>query len=289
MDTRFLKSLIAVVETGSIAGAARRQGLTATAVSQRIRVLEDEFGTPLLSREARSAKPTAACLGLLPRARQLVLDAARLTGELEEGGLTGILRLGAISTALYDYVPSILTAFREQATKAELSIRPGSSKDLFEELMNGDLDAAILVSPPFALPKVLRSETLANQPLVHIAPALAADRDKATIETEDLPWIAYDRTSWGGQIVWAHFAGGNPDGRIICELDSLETIAFMVEQGLGQAIVPAWSGLAARHPGLERTPVPMGETAIRQVVFLSNTDPDHSPLLALAVQAVRQA
>jgi DNA-binding transcriptional LysR family regulator len=43
MDIRFLESLIAVVETGSIAGAARLQYLTAAAVSQRIQALEKEI------------------------------------------------------------------------------------------------------------------------------------------------------------------------------------------------------------------------------------------------------
>lgn len=73
MDTRFLESLVAVVETGSIASAARLQNLTATAVSQRIPALEVEFDTPLLSRSAHSARPTEACLNLLPRAQTLLI------------------------------------------------------------------------------------------------------------------------------------------------------------------------------------------------------------------------
>jgi DNA-binding transcriptional LysR family regulator len=78
LDIRFLESLIAVVEGGSISAAARMQGLTATAISQRIRALEAEFGADLLIRAGHKATPTKACLNLLPRVRDLILEAAML-------------------------------------------------------------------------------------------------------------------------------------------------------------------------------------------------------------------
>ncbi|MCS5514961.1 LysR family transcriptional regulator [Pseudomonas qingdaonensis] len=59
---RFLKSLVAVVETGSIAAAARRENRTAAAISQRVQALERTLGCTLLLRTAHAIRPrTSAC------------------------------------------------------------------------------------------------------------------------------------------------------------------------------------------------------------------------------------
>ncbi len=87
MDIRFLESLVAVVEGGSISAAARVQGLTATAISQRIRTLEAEFGADLLIRSGHRASPTKACLNLLPRARNLILETAMLKRDFGSNAL----------------------------------------------------------------------------------------------------------------------------------------------------------------------------------------------------------
>lgn len=56
METRYLKSLIAVVDSGSIADAARAEHLTAAAVGQRVQALERELGFALLSRSGHAAR-----------------------------------------------------------------------------------------------------------------------------------------------------------------------------------------------------------------------------------------
>jgi DNA-binding transcriptional LysR family regulator len=101
MDVRFLESLIAVVEQGSISAAAKAQGLTATAISQRIKALEASFGAQLLVRAGHCAQPTRACLQLMPEARALVANAAQLQRSFAP--LSGPLRIGAIETAVRPY------------------------------------------------------------------------------------------------------------------------------------------------------------------------------------------
>lgn len=100
LEIRYLKSLIAVVDSGSIAEAARSEHLTAAAIGQRVQVLERELGFALLSRSGHSAQPTQACTLLLPRARRLVREAALLQGDASVDGLRGTLRIGAVSTVL---------------------------------------------------------------------------------------------------------------------------------------------------------------------------------------------
>src|SRR5260370_1832749 len=72
MDTRFLDSFVTVVDSGSIAEAARRLKLTPTAVAQRIRALESEIGVDLVVRSGRTVQPTEAGAAILARARMFL-------------------------------------------------------------------------------------------------------------------------------------------------------------------------------------------------------------------------
>ncbi len=78
MDTKFLESLIAVAELGSITAAARQRNLTPGAVAQRVASLESEIGATLLDRSGRGMSLTAIGSQVILRARAIVQDARSL-------------------------------------------------------------------------------------------------------------------------------------------------------------------------------------------------------------------
>jgi DNA-binding transcriptional LysR family regulator len=242
LDIRFLQSLVSVVETGSITAAARREKLTSAAVSQRIQALERSLGTTLLMRTAHSVAPSEACLQLMPRMRRLISEAALLRVDLDEGQLSGEIRIGAISTVMTGLMPGLLHAVAEVAPRLKLRLVPGTSLLLYEQLIQGELDAALLVRPPFALPKSLMALALHQEPLVlmtrePIDPVLIRER----LEADAL--IRYDPLSWGGRLATAYLEqeGLLPD--VLCDMDALEAIAILVARGLGISLVPAWKGV----------------------------------------------
>ncbi len=143
MDTRFLETLITVVEQGSIAAAAREQLLTPAAVSQRIQSLEREFKCKLFSRAGNTVQPTNSCLMLLPKAKALVKDTRSLIETTTDSHLKGTLNVGVNSTSLTAYIPSTLQYLRTAAPDAKFSITPGNSIDLYQQVIDGDIDAAI--------------------------------------------------------------------------------------------------------------------------------------------------
>lgn len=241
MDIRFLKSMIAVVEGGSIAAAARQQGLTAAAVSQRIQALERELDCDLLSRSAHSAKPTEACLNLIPRAHKLVREAEALKGDIDTSGLTGTLRIGAISTALTGLLPSAMRKLATVAPQVKLHITPGTSRNLYDAFQTERLDAAILVEPPFVLPKTIEVDTLRKEPLLF----LCAKENNGSIQEALVsdPYICYDTESWGGQLAAQYLADKKIHPNTLCELDALEAIYILVAKGMGVTLVPDWAGL----------------------------------------------
>ncbi|MFJ4546632.1 LysR substrate-binding domain-containing protein [Pseudomonas sp. NPDC088885] len=240
MDTRYLKSLITVVECGSIAHAARIEGLTAAAISQRILALERQLGFELLSRVGHAAKPSQACLGLLPRARRIVREVALLAGDADGAGLTGQLRIGAISTVLTGLMPEALRALTVSAPGLTPVIVPGTSRSLYQALLSGEVDAAILVAPPFEMPKALQAVSLRKEPLVFLSKEKSSISIPAQLMSQ--PYIRYDPDAWGGRYAEQYLADQGLKPTPMVDLDALETIAMLVTGGMGVSLVPYWSG-----------------------------------------------
>jgi DNA-binding transcriptional LysR family regulator len=240
MDSRYLRSLITVVECGSIAHAARVEGLTAAAISQRILALERQLGFELLSRVGHAAKPSQACLDLLPRARRIVREVALLAGDADLAGLTGPLRIGAISTVLTGLLPGALRALTELAPGLTPVIVPGTSRSLYQALLSGEVDAAILVVPPFELPKALQAVSLRKEPLVFLSKEVSAQSIPAQLMNQ--PYIRYDPDAWGGRHAEHYLAEHGLTPTPLVDLDALETIAMLVTGGMGVSLVPYWSG-----------------------------------------------
>jgi DNA-binding transcriptional LysR family regulator len=281
LDIRFLQSLIAVVETGSIASAARREKLTPAAISQRVQALELNLDCTLLSRGAHSVRPTETCLALLPRARLILREAGRLKDDIAGGELAGELKIGAISTVLTGLLPLAIRETARLAPRLKLRLMPGASHVLFEQLLAGELDIAILVEPPFALPKSIVGHVLREEPLLYLTHTELADTDIAK-HIATAPFIRYDPSSWGGRLVARYLEALKLSPEILCDLDALETIAILVSQGLGNALVPAWPGMEAK--GLTIVPVPSSEAFARRIMLVHPAIPARPQAVLLVRQ-----
>ncbi|MGP6417828.1 MULTISPECIES: LysR family transcriptional regulator [Pseudomonas] len=274
MDVRFLKSLVAVVETGSIAAAARRESRTAAAISQRVQALERLLGCTLLLRTAHAARPSDQCLLILPKIRAIIELAQDLQSDLHPDGVAGELTIGAISTALTGVLPTLIERLALTAPDLKLKITPGDSKSLYEKVLAGELDAAILVRPPFQPPKALALVVLKVEPLILVAPAAYAGQSLETLLRVH-PFIRYDARSWGGQIAQRYLDEQAIEPNVLCELDALETIVMLVAQGMGVSLVPQWAGM--RLEGMYVLPVEDGQRHARELVVMHGSTP-HRPL-----------
>ncbi len=239
MDTTFLESFVAVVDHGSIAEAARRLNLTPAAVAQRIHALEREFDAPLLARSGRTVKPTETGARILERARQFLQEARDLKAYAAGDTTAGQLRVGAIATALNTVVPDILALLARQYPQLKLYVLPGASDTLFAQVRSGDLDAAIVVEPDFAIPKTCGWQVLREEPLIVLAPSSLRISDPDTA-LRSQPFIRYDRNARGGRIADSYLRRAGIQPRESFELTSLAAIALMVDRGLGISLVPDW-------------------------------------------------
>ena len=270
MDVRFLRSLVAVIEAGSIAAAARRENLTAAAISQRIKALERTLGCTLLMRSAHGACASDQCLLLLPKIQAVIEQARELQEDLSQDGLSGEIKIGAISTALTGVLPEAIERMALSAPRLRLKITPGDSRSLYERLLTQELDAVILVRPPFQPPKALTATLLRVEPLILIAPTEWGTRTlEALLREQSL--IRYDARSWGGQIAQRYLEDQSFDPQVLCELDALETIAILVAQGMGVSLVPQWAGMSCS--GLSVLPVDDAPRYARDLVVMHSSTP----------------
>ena len=269
MDTQFLNTFIHEVDRGSMAAAARHLNLTPAAVAQQIRTLERELGVTLIARAGRTVSVTEEGSRILQRARDVLRDVADLRSVANDRSVSGELRLGACPTALAGLLPDALSRMVRKFPQINVFIKPGYSAELYAAVENGELDAAIVLQAPFALPKTCNWEVLREDPLVVLAPAHLADRDPHDLLREE-PMIRYDRHQWGGRQAdeYLRKVGIVPHERF--ELNALNAIAVMVDRGLGVSLVPDWSEPWPAGVQLVRMPLPEPSEPRRMGIVWSN-------------------
>lgn len=142
---------VAVVENGSLAGAARRTGLTPSAVSKLVSRLERDFGAPLLRRTTRSMTVTDAGQTYYERARHVLEELRAVEREMSNKSREprGVLRVSAPLLFGQTRVLPILLAFLADtpAVTLELDLTDRSVDMVAERI---DLAVRITADPPWA-------------------------------------------------------------------------------------------------------------------------------------------
>ncbi len=143
IDISLLRAFIAVVDTGSVTGAARLLNRTQAAVSQQIKRLEDLFDVELFAREHKRITLAADGERLLAQAQKLVALNDETWGIMTTPSFCGEVRLGVPMDIVAHYTPPILRRFNNAWPHVSVSLQPGNSKELLEDLDNGKIDLTL--------------------------------------------------------------------------------------------------------------------------------------------------
>ncbi|MBZ9798439.1 LysR family transcriptional regulator [Mesorhizobium sp. ES1-4] len=286
MDTRFIESFLAVVETGSIAAASRRLNLTQAALAQRLKALERDIGVPLVSRVGQTVKPTSAGLSVIERSQELLSTVRQIRSIAMEDANIGELRLGAISAAMIGIIPTALGDFCKSLPNVTVHLTPGVSEALYQQVLDDALDAAIIIRPHhFAIPKTCSWQLLLEEEFIVLKSAAIAADDGIELLREH-PLIRYDRRHWDGQIADRYMTelGIQPQERF--EMDGIDAIAALVEKGLGVSLVP--NSYPLRNIGSKIVKVPLGGgQPFREIIFISNRSSPNSRFLEIFFQCAK--
>ncbi len=177
-----------------------------------------------------------------------------------------------ITTALLSLLPGTLANFARAFPCAKVLIRAGTSMELYDTLQRSDLDAAICLHPPFALPKAYDWHLLREEPLVVLAPArLARDDPHELLRRE--PFIRYDRSLGGGKQADQYLRAARIVSHELFELNALMAIALMADRGLGVSLVPDIVSPMTAALSVARLPLPVLTEARRFGVVWQRASP----------------
>ena len=128
---RQLAAFNAVARLGSVSRAASELHLTQPAVSIQLKLLEESAGAPLLEREGRGVRLSAAGEVMADYAAR-ILDLWREAGDemaAQRGVFSGTLRVGAVTTAEY-LLPPLLVTFANEHPKVKVKLQVGNRDDI---------------------------------------------------------------------------------------------------------------------------------------------------------------
>src|ERR1043166_8845793 len=245
MDIRQLRAFSAIAETGTFTAAAERVHVTQAAISMQIRQLERETGVRLFVRAPRRVLLTEAGEKLLERARVILREHDAALNELAAltGADKGRLRIGSASAMLSgDPLPQILRKLRAAHPAVETSVISGTSEDLVQRLMNGEIDAAFVSLPVEA--RGVQTELLNEDYLVAIASPrhkLAKQKVVSAYALSSEKLILGERGGNTRRLLDQFFAQAGVSPMVKMELARLAAIKRMVEEDMGVGIVPLQS------------------------------------------------
>jgi DNA-binding transcriptional LysR family regulator len=237
MTIRLYRTLIAVADAKTFSAAAQVVHVTHAAVSQQMQTLEADLGIALFDRRSRTPELTPLAHSVVAKARRLVADYDNLVPQLlEDGGLSGVVHLGALGTTLTGLTPRAMAVLKAQYPNVGLHIRPGLTGALLADLERGALDAAI-ITKPHLMPVGLKFRALTQEPLQLIVAQEEEGNDPIHL-LKTRPFIRFNRNAVLGTLIENWITSNRIRVSETMELDSPEAISSMVQANLGVSIVP---------------------------------------------------
>jgi len=301
MDLKQLEAVLAIADHGSFSAAANALGTVQSNVSGRVARLERELDATLIDRSTGA---------LTEEGRIVATRARRVLGELESilddvvatrSDVTGVVRIGMIGTTGRWFIPRLVATLEERHPRIRLFITEGTTTILEPQLLSGHLEMAV-VTVPIDTDELL-AEPLFEEDLRLVLPnehPLAVAFGKRGEPTplsalRDLPLLLpLEGTSLREKITNTLAPAGITPQPLI-ELDGLRTLASLVFDGYGPAILPSIAvpdhlrnqftlltlegfprrqvGLVSRRHGLPSAP----SRAVKEIVLSIAADVEHLP------------
>jgi LysR family transcriptional regulator, low CO2-responsive transcriptional regulator len=252
-----LRALVAVADSGSVREAARRLMVTEPAVSAALAALGREVRAPLVERDGRGLRLTAAGDAYAGYARRILgLHEEALAAARSDQG-RGLVRVAAVPTAGEHLLPSVLASFLAAYPQVDLRLEVGTSERTWAMFGSHEADVVIGGRPPAHVTDAVIRATRPNLLVVAAAPPAAADFDLAT--TRWLQREAGSATRAHGETLLAGLDADPPR----LTLGSTGAVIAGAVAGLGATLVPR-EAIRQRLEAGELTEIPVPGTPLRR-------------------------
>ena len=239
VEFRVLQYFLAVVQAGSISGAAAALHLSQPTLSRQLRNLEEELGKPLFLRSNRKITLTDEGRILQKRAEEIQELLEKTQEEIghAEGEVAGDVRIGAGESERVRLLVQTVQKLRQAHPKVRLHIISGDKTSVLEDLEHGLTDFALVFG---SFPES-RYESLPLPPVDRFGVMMPKDdplAEREVLAPEDL---------WDKPLILSRqlFKEGTLAQQLGCAADRLQIAgtynllfngSLMVEEGMGYAL-----------------------------------------------------
>lgn len=242
MDLRSLYYFTVVAREQNFTRAAEKLNMSQPPLSNQIKNLEEELGTPLMIRGKRNVTLTEAGKLLYRRSAQLLDLADRTKNEIVAmtEGISGMLFLGIVEGKVPFLAGKWIAGFREEYPLVNFTLWNGSSDDIIAQIRKGIMEIGLIAAPYDE--EHLEGITVGSEPWVAMIPEnhpLAAESEYpiSLTELKDQSLIVPHRSSRVDAIrKW--FRDARVEPKIICELSNYLDALALVQVGAGISIFP---------------------------------------------------
>tara|TARA_R110002049_G_scaffold70603_2_gene182335 strand:+ start:1217 stop:2119 length:903 start_codon:yes stop_codon:yes gene_type:complete len=194
LDWALLQSFSAVVEAGSLSGAARKLGQSQPTIGRHVKQLELVLGVDLFTRALRGLVPTVAGLEIadMTRDMQRAATRARLIADGKAENLSGTVRITASVVTSHFILPRIVADMRQAMPEIQIDLVPS---DTTENLIFREADIAVRMYRPTQLDVI--SKHICDQPMAVYAAKSYLDRIGRPETLEDaarLDFVGFDKS-----------------------------------------------------------------------------------------------
>lgn len=242
MELRQLRYFLAVADELHFGKAAAKLHMSQPPLTVQIRRLEKELGSALFDRSTRKVSLTPMGEAFQKRVAGVLDDLDDAVAEINDvgKGRRGRLRVGFVSSASYTVIPQGIRLFRELQPRVDLVLRPLTSGEQVEGLLEGELDLGLIRDPEPAPGLVL--ETLLTEDLVAVLPERHHLASQSSVSPDELAaegMILFPYRLMPGFVsqVLRLFAPGRVP-HVVQQAIHQETVVGLVAAGLGVSILP---------------------------------------------------
>ena len=287
-----LQAFLAIADTGSFQGAARKCGVTQSTISRQIQALESDLGLELFHR-TNQAKLTVAGDRLMPRARKICLEWQSATQEISNliSGKQPELCIAAIHSLCAYYLPPVLQRFCHDFPEVQLRVTSLGSDRALKVLKDGLVDLAIVMNNRFLTTgREMVVEVLYDEPielLTAVSHPLAKYESVPWSELIHYPQVVF-KDGYGMQrLVQDRFERLEARLQAALEVNTLgELVALFAESALVEARNDAT--LAVRSLTNQNSIFADSSSLTRRVVMVTTADRLQIPPIRHFWQLVRE-
>lgn len=261
VNLKQLRIFVTIADKGSFVAAAETLHLSQPALSQSIRQLEEEIGSPLLIRTTRRVRLSTLGMSFLPQARHLLrqFDAAIADMQDVVARKRGRVVIACLPSVTYRLMPRMIAVNERLYPSIHVTIRDANLKGILQQVTSGEADCGVgSFQAHDTHAHELDSVLLARDQMHVVLPRdhpLARHREVAWRQLQNQPFVGMTYETGIREIVDQAVASQDVDLRIVAEVSNLATVNGLLEEGIGLSALPGLALPREDHPTLTNRPL----------------------------------